>query len=131
APQIFEHTNTSQFKLIQAQDHTRHAIRTSGSKLSSTVFHGSMVGQSQQLEDRSIIVVTDRNRLYRFDPNGNSLPGFSLGMDNEPTYTPTIGVNDGQPLIFVPAGHALKVYTLDREEVESWKEKSLNGKILF
>src|SRR5690606_41224015 len=52
-------------------------------------------------------------------------------MDNEPTYTPTIGVIDGQPLIFVPAGHALTVYTLDGEEVESGKEKSLNGRILF
>lgn len=131
APQVFEHSDTSQFILIQEQDHTVHAISPSGSKLWSTVFHGRMVGQAQQLEDRSIILVTDRNRLYRFDPNGNSLPGFSLGMDNEPTYTPTIGLIDGQPLIFVPAGRTLLVYTLDGKEVESWKDKRLNGKILF
>jgi len=131
APQVFEHSDTSQFILIQEQDHTVHAINPSGNKIWSTVFHGRVVGEAQQLDDRSIVLVTDRNRLYRFDPDGNSLTGFSLGMDSEPTYTPTIGSIGGQQLIFVPAGHKMLVYTLAGKKVESWNDKNLEGKILF
>lgn len=131
APQVFEHSDTSQFILMQEQDHTVHAISPAGSKLWSTVFHGRVVGEAQQLEDRSIVLVTDRNRLYRFDPDGNSLPGFSLGMDNEPTYSPTIGDVGGKPLIFIPAGQKLLVFTLDGKKPESWNHKNLEGKILF
>jgi len=108
-----------------------HAISPAGRKLWSTVFHGRVVGEAKQLEDRSIVLVTDRNRLYRFDPDGNSLPGFSLGMDNEPTYSPTIGEIGGKPLIFIPAGQRLLVFTLDGKKPESWNDKNLEGKILF
>ncbi|NGM64885.1 PQQ-like beta-propeller repeat protein [Sphingobacterium sp. SGR-19] len=131
APQVFEHSDTSQFILIQEQDHSVHAISPSGNKLWSTVFHGRIVGEAQQLDDRSIVLVTDRNRLYRFDPEGNSLPSFSLGMDSEPTYTPTISNIGGEQLIFIPAGRKLLVYTVDGEKVESWGDMNLAGKILF
>lgn len=131
APQVLEHSDTSQFIFIQEQDHTVHAISPSGHKLWSTVFHGRIVGDAQQLPDRSIVLVTDRNRLYRFDPEGRALPGFSLGMDNEPTYTPTIGNVGGEELIFIPAGRTILVYTLTGEKVESWQNKNLDGKILF
>lgn len=131
APQVFEHSDTSQFIFIQEQDHTVHAINPSGKKLWSTVFHGRVVGEAQQLDDRSIVLVTDRNRLYRFDPDGHSLPGFSLGMDSEPTYSPTIGNMGGEQLIFIPAGRKLLVYTSGGKKVESWGDKNLDGKILF
>ncbi|PRD54518.1 hypothetical protein [Sphingobacterium gobiense] len=131
APQVFEHSDTSQFILIQEQDHSVHAISPSGIKLWSTVFHGRIVGEAQQLDDRSIVLVTDRNRLYRFDPEGHSLPGFSLGMDSEPTYTPTISNVGGEQLIFIPAGRDLLVYTADGKKVENWGDKQLDGKILF
>ncbi len=131
APQVFEHSDTSQFILIQEQDHSVHAINPSGSKLWSSVFHGRIVGEAQQLNDRSIVLVTDRSRLYRFDPEGNSLPGFSLGIDSEPTYTPTISNIGGEQLIFIPAGRKLLVYTVDGEKAESWNDKNLAGKILF
>lgn len=131
APQVFEHSDTSQFIFIQEQDHTVHAISPSGRKLWSTVFHGRVVGEAQQLADRSIVLVTDRNRLYRFDPEGQALPGFSLGMDSEPTYSPTIGNVGGEAFIFIPAGRKILVYTLDGKKVESWQNKNLEGKILF
>lgn len=131
APQVFEHSDTSQFILIQEQDHTVHAINPSGNKLWSTVFHGRVVGGAQQLDDRSIVLVTDRNRLYRFDPDGNSLPGFSLGMDSEPTHAPTIGKVGDEELIFIPAGRKILVYTLDGKKMENWQNKELEGKILF
>ncbi|PRD47932.1 NHL repeat-containing protein [Sphingobacterium haloxyli] len=131
APQVFEHSDTSQFILVQEQDHSVHAISPSGTKLWSTVFHGRIVGEAQQLDDRSIVLVTDRNRLYRFDPDGQSLPGFSLGMDSEPTYRPTISNVGGEQLIFIPADRDLLVYTLDGKKAESWGDKQLDGKILF
>src|SRR5690606_41948950 len=39
APQVFEHSDTSQFILMQEQDHTVHAISLAGSRLWSTGFH--------------------------------------------------------------------------------------------
>src|SRR5690606_16131070 len=58
APQVFEHSDTSQFILMQEQDHTVHAISPSGAKMWSAVFHGRVVGEAQQLDDRSIVLVT-------------------------------------------------------------------------
>src|SRR5690606_31498072 len=79
APYVFEHSDTSQFILLQELDHTMHAIHPTGTKMWSTVFSGRVIGEIQQLEDRSILLVTDKNRLYRFDTSGEPLPGFSLG----------------------------------------------------
>lgn len=131
APQVFEHSDTSQFILIQEQDHTIHAISPKGDKLWSTVLHGRIVGETQQLGDRSIVLVTDRNQLYRFDPEGNAFPGFSFVMDSEPTYSPTIETIGGLQLIFVPAGRKLLVYTLEGKKAEGWSDVPLNGRILF
>ncbi|GHE23524.1 PQQ-like beta-propeller repeat protein [Sphingobacterium griseoflavum] len=131
APQVFEHSDTSQFILIQEQDHTVHGIHPSGKQLWSAVFQGRVVGQAQQLADRSIVLVTDRNRLYRFDSNGNGLPGFSLGLSSEPSYSPTIADVGGEQLIFIPAGNELLVYGLDGRRMEKWTSEKLAGRILF
>lgn len=130
-PWVFEHSDTSQFILIQEQDHTMHGIHPSGKKMWSSVFHGRTVGQAQQLADRSIIVVTDKNRLYRFDSSGNPLSGFSIGMPHEPTYSPTVAKLNNEELIFVPAGENLMVYTMDGKVADSWRNISVEGKILF
>jgi len=130
-PWVFEHSDTSQFILIQEQDHTFHGIHPSGSKMWSTVFSGRAVGQAQQLADRSIVLVTDRNRLYRFDTNGKPLNGFSVGLPYEPTYSPTIAQLNGQDFIFIPAGEHLLVYTIDGKPADDWKNISLKGKISF
>ncbi|KGE15547.1 PQQ-binding-like beta-propeller repeat protein [Sphingobacterium deserti] len=131
APWVFEHSDTSQFILIQEQDHTIHGIHPTGKKLWSAVFHGRVVGEAQQLADRSIVLVTDRNQLYRFDTNGDGLPGFSLQLSAEPTYTPTVAELDGQKLILIPAGKKLLVHALDGKKVGNWDELTLGGKILF
>ncbi|MCL8000572.1 hypothetical protein M8994_20490, partial [Brucella sp. 21LCYQ03] len=72
-PYVFEHSDTSQFILAQEQDHTIHAIHPTGKKMWSTVFSGRVIGDMIQLSDRSIVLVTDRHRLYRFDSDGNGL----------------------------------------------------------
>ncbi|MFD2968316.1 PQQ-binding-like beta-propeller repeat protein [Sphingobacterium bambusae] len=131
APWVFEHSDTSQFILIQEQDHTVHGIHPSGKQLWSAVFHGRVVGEAQQLADRSIVLVTDRNRLYRFDSSGNGLPGFSLGLSAEPSYTPTVAELNGQQLIFIPAGNELLVYDLEGKRMENWSNEKLAGNILF
>ena len=131
APQVFEHSDTSQFIFIQEQDHRVHAIHPSGTKLWSSVFHGRIVGETQQLEDRSLVLVTDKNQLYRFDPNGESLPGFSLRMPYRPSYSPTIAQLDGEERILVPAGEHILVYDLAGKLLDNWLDKTVDGDILF
>lgn len=130
APQVFEHSDTSQFILIQEQDHTIHAISPSGIKLWSAVIHGRVTGEAQQLDDRSIVLVTDRNELYRFDTDGHSFDGFPRRMGYEPTFTPTIADVGGEKRIFVPAGRNILVYSVDGDAIENWQDSSLDSKIL-
>ncbi|MFD1768282.1 hypothetical protein [Sphingobacterium suaedae] len=131
APWVFEHSDTSQFILIQEQDHTVHGIHPTGKKMWSAVLHGRIVGDAQQLADRSIVLVTDRNQLYRFDTEGNSISGFPVRMDGEPSHAPTIAEADGQQLIFVPLGRSISVYTLAGKRANGWEQKNVRGKILF
>lgn len=129
-PYVFEHSDTSQFIVAQEQDHTVHAIHPNGNKMWSAVFHGRIVGDMVQLEDRSIVLVTDRNRLYRFDTEGKTFHGFSLGMPHEPSGTPTVLTLRGKQIIFVPANDKLMAYDMDGQKLTSWDNVVINGKIL-
>ncbi|NGM60600.1 hypothetical protein G5B30_01600 [Sphingobacterium sp. SGG-5] len=113
APYVFEHSDTSQFILLQELDHTVHAIHPTGTKMWSTVFSGRVVGEIQQLEDRSILLVTDKNRLYRFDTAGEPLPGFSLGLSEEPIATPTLATFDSKKIILVPTAKSVLAFDLN------------------
>lgn len=133
-PYLFEHSDTSQFILIQELDHTIHAISPTGQKLWSSVFAGRVVGDIQQLEDRSILLVTDRNRLYRFDPNGENLKGFSAGIPDEPIATPTVVTFQGKPLIIIPSRHKVHAFNFDGTLVSNWHtfdtEETILGPII-
>lgn len=128
-PYVFEHSDTSKFILIQELNHTIHAIHPSGSNLWSVVFSGRVVGDVQQLSDRSIVLVTDRNRLYRFDTQGKPLPGFSVSLPDEPTHTPTIATQGGVEVIFVPTKDKVLAYGFDGEKRTDWQETELSGTI--
>lgn len=130
-PWVFEHSDTSKFILIQEQDHSIHGIHPSGKKMWSTVFAGRVVGDVQQLPDRSLLLVTDKKRLYRFSTAGKPLPGFSIGMPEQPTGSPTLALLDNQQLIFVPAGRQLLVYDMDGNMQDNWKDANIDGRILF
>ncbi|WP_085472215.1 PQQ-binding-like beta-propeller repeat protein [Sphingobacterium psychroaquaticum] len=130
-PWVFQHSDTSQFIVVQEQDHTIHGIHPAGKKLWSTVFSGRVVGEAQQLDDRSIILLTDKDRLYRFDTSGKPLPGFSISLPATPTATPTIAQINNEQLIFIPAGRRMLVYDIQGKEVESWKNKTIDGQIHF
>lgn len=130
-PWVFEHSDTSQFILMQEQDHTVHGIHPAGKKLWSSVFHGRIIGQAQQLQDRSIVLLTDRNQLYRFSPDGKPLPGFSLRLPQQPSYSPTFATLNNQEVLLIPAQDQLMVYDMQGKAVDSWRNITLDGKILF
>ncbi|MGO1243366.1 MAG: hypothetical protein ACTMH4_04735 [Sphingobacterium sp.] len=130
-PWVFEHSDTSQFILIQEQDHTLHGIYPNGAKLWSAVLQGRIVGQVQQLEDRSIVFVTDRNRLYRINTEGKTLPGFSTELSYEPSNSPTVATVNDERLIFIPTNDKFLVYDMDGEQKNEWENNAVHGNILF
>ncbi|WP_140937561.1 PQQ-binding-like beta-propeller repeat protein [Sphingobacterium lumbrici] len=129
-PYIFEHSDTSQFILLQELDHTLHAISPSGKKIWSTVFSGRVVGDMVQIADRSIILVTDRNRLYRFDTSGKPMKGFSTGIPEEPIATPTLTSIAGQSLILVPTRKKIYTYTMEGALVDLFRDENIAGEII-
>lgn len=129
-PYIFEHSDTSQFILIQELDHTIHAISPKGQKLWSTVFAGRVVGDIQQLEDRSLLLVTDRSRLYRFDVNGETLKGFSMGISDEPISQPSVVTLQGKKVIVIPTRKKIYAYNLDGTPVSNWQTFETEGNIV-
>ncbi|GGH23332.1 hypothetical protein FAZ19_13300 [Sphingobacterium alkalisoli] len=128
-PYIFEHSDTSQFILLQELDHTLHAIAPSGAKIWSSVFSGRVVGDLLQIADRSIILVTDRNRLYRFDTSGKPMKGFSTGVPEEPIATPTIASVNGQSLIMVPTKKKIYTYNMEGSRLDLFQDESIAGEI--
>ncbi|ERJ61050.1 PQQ-binding-like beta-propeller repeat protein [Sphingobacterium paucimobilis] len=129
-PYIFEHSDTSQFILIQELDHTVHAISPQGQKLWSTVFAGRVVGDIQQLEDRSMLLVTDRNRLYRFDTNGKPLKGFSVEIPDEPIAQPSVVTLQGKTIILVPTRKKIHAFEMNGTHQNNWGTLEIEGDIL-
>jgi len=129
-PYVFEHSDTSQFILVQEQDHTVHAISPRGKKMWSSVFSGRIVGDVIQLDDRSLVAVTDRQRLYRFDPTGKNYPGFSKDMGNTPTSTATVGMLAGEQVLLIPTAKQILAFQLDGSKVENWPEQNVAGEII-
>lgn len=129
-PYVFEHSDTSQFILIQELDHTIHAISPHGQKLWSTVFAGRVVGDMQQLEDRSIVLVTDRNRLYRFDTDGETFKGFSAEIPDEPTAHPSILTVQGKRTILIPTQKKVYAFDMDGSMRSGWQAFEVDGDII-
>jgi len=130
-PWVFEHSDTSRFILMQEQNHTVHGIHPSGRKIWSAVFSGRVVGDVQQLPDRSIVLVTDRNQLYHFDPNGKPFKNFPVALPHRPSHSPTIARIGNEYLIFIPAGKHLLAYTMAGRPADGWTDKALEGNMLF
>lgn len=128
-PYIFEHSDTSQFILLQELDHTLHAISPSGRKIWSSVFSGRVVGDMMQIADRSIILVTDRNRLYRFDTSGKPMKGFSTGIPEEPIATPTLASIAGRSLILVPTKKKIYTYNMEGARIDLFQDDTIAGEI--
>ncbi|MGO1786254.1 MAG: hypothetical protein ACTHZ1_06035 [Sphingobacterium sp.] len=129
-PYVFEHSDTSQVVLAQEQNHTLHAIHPTGNKLWSAVLSGRIVGEVQQLADRSLLLATDRRRLYRLDTEGHTLKGFSTSMPSEPVAEPTYVNQDQQQLIAIPARNSIMVYDMEGGPAKGWDNVQVDGRIL-
>lgn len=130
APYVFEQSDTSQMILIQELDHTLHAIHPSGNKLWSAVISGRIVGEMQQLTDRSIIFVTDKNRLYRIDTFGKTLKGFSTGIAEEPIAAPLVAKVQNKYVLLVPTRNRILAYSQEGNRVDDWNNPDIQGNIL-
>lgn len=129
-PYVFEHSDTSKFILIQELNHRIHAIHPTGQQRWSVVFSGRVVGDMQQLPDRSIVLVTDRNRLYRFDVDGKPLPGFSVALEAEPIATPTVVHRGDGGQIYVPTNNKVLAYDFEGQKLSDWEEFEISGHIV-
>ncbi|MCT1525256.1 hypothetical protein [Sphingobacterium hotanense] len=129
-PFVFEHSDTSQFIFAQEQDHTVHAVHPSGNKLWTTLFAGRIVGEVQQLQDRSLLAVTDRRRLYRFDSNGKTLRGFSTSIKDEPISHPTHVDWGGQQMLLIPGKNRVMAYNMEGGPIDGWDNVQVDGEIL-
>jgi len=129
-PYVFEQSDTSQFILVQEQDHTVHAIHPSGNKLWSTIFSGRIVSGVKQLADRSLLLVTDRRRLYRFDTSGKNLQGFSTSLTAEPTGAPIVADWNGQQMILIPSKNRILAYDMEGGPISGWDQSTVEGEIL-
>jgi len=130
APHVFEQSDSSQMILIQELDHTLHAIHPSGNKLWSAVISGRIVGDMQQLKDRSIVFVTDRNRLYRIDTSGKTLKGFSTGISEEPVAAPSLSKVQNKDALLIPTKNKVFAFDLEGNRISDWQIREVQGKIL-
>ncbi|MGN0004274.1 MAG: hypothetical protein ACI35V_12660 [Sphingobacterium composti] len=130
APHVFEQSDSSQMILVQELDHTLHAIHPSGNKLWSAVISGRIVGEIKQMADRTIVFVTDRNRLYRIDTSGKTLKGFSAGIPEEPIAEPLISKWNGKDLFLITAKNSIYAYDSEGNSVSDWKNTNIDGTIL-
>ncbi|MGJ1287162.1 hypothetical protein ACR79P_12890 [Sphingobacterium spiritivorum] len=129
-PWVFEHSDTSKMILAQEQNHTIHAIHPKGTKLWSAVLSGRVIGSPIQLPDRSIVLVTDNRRLYRFDTSGKVHKGFSLGIPQQANDGPSVANFDNNMLL-IPAGNTILAYDLEGKSLANWKNVDLDGELLF
>lgn len=130
APYVFEQSDTSQMILMQELDHTLHAIHPSGNKLWSTVISGRIVGNMQQMADRSIVFVTDRNRLYRIDTSGKTFKGFSTEITEEPIAEPLISKWNDKDIFVIASKSSIYAYDTDANRLSDWKNADIEGTIL-
>ncbi len=128
-PYVMDQTDTNQFILIQELDHTLHAIHPTGEKIWSKVFAGRIIGEIQQMEDRSIVFITDKNNLYRIDPNGVAMKGFPISISGKPTASTLITTIQNQKVFLIPMEKNIEAYTSDGKGVTNWKRTDVEGRI--
>lgn len=128
-PYVFNQSDTSQFIIIQELDHTIHAINPKGQKIWSKVFAGRVVGDIQQLEDRSIILITDKNNLYRFDTEGKTSKGFPVNIASKPIASPVLTTIKGHKALLISAEKSVHAYDLNGNKIQGWTNFIVDGNI--
>lgn len=129
-PWILDQDGKSKFIMIQEQDHTVHAYSPDGKELWQNLFQGEILSEPIQLQDLSIIMVT-KNRLYRINPDGKNVSGFSIELPSTATYGATISNFNKEQRIYIPATDRILAYSLDGKRVEGFENNTVDGRILF
>ena len=129
-PTVLQYDDTSRFILAQASNHILYALSQNGKQLWNAQLPGPVLGHIHQLADSSIVLTTAK-RLYRFDTKGNPLPGFSIQLPHDATYSATVYENDQDIRLFVPAGNRILAYDANAKILPGWENKTLTGTALF
>lgn len=128
-PYVFNQSDTSQFILIQELDHTIHAISPKGQETWSKVFAGRVIGDIQQAEDRSIVLVTDKNLLYRFDVTGKTMKGYPVTLPAAPLSAPLLTTVKGQKALLLATEKSIYAFDLEGRKIQQWQSFEVEGSI--
>ncbi|WP_169719442.1 PQQ-binding-like beta-propeller repeat protein [Olivibacter sitiensis] len=129
-PAVLQYNDTSKFILAQTDNGQLYALNNNGKQLWRATLSGPALGQIQQLADRSIVLTT-KEKLYRFWADGKPLPGFPVELKPAASYGATI-VEQGEELrIYIPAGEHILAYDGKGQTLDGWRDKTVSGNILF
>jgi len=129
APAVFQYDDTSKFILAQAANNILYALSPLGEQLWNAQLPGPILGKVRQLPD-STLVLNTKDRLYRFDSQGDPLPGFSMPLPHTASGGVSVCAKDGHIRIFVPAGMRILAFDSKGEALDGWQNKSLDARIL-
>ncbi|QNL50358.1 hypothetical protein H8S90_01650 [Olivibacter sp. SDN3] len=129
-PQVFAYNDSANFIITQDQSNVLYALSSDGKELWRTSLSGEILGSIQQLPDRSIIFNT-ANRLYRFNTNGNSSPGFPVAIPHEASNGLTIfNPQQSDFKVFIPGYQRIFAYDENGKALSEWENKTVQGNIV-
>lgn len=130
-PSIWKYTDSTNVIITQDKSNRLYAFSTEGKELWRTSLSGPILGSIHQLSDKSLIFNT-AERLYRLAPNGTPSFGFPIVLDHLATAGMTLfQVNKEYEKVFIPAERQILGYDSNGKELPEWKNKTVNGTILF
>ncbi len=111
-PAVCRYDENSRFVLVQDAYHILYAISASGDKLWNAQLPGPIVGDIQQLEDRSLLFAT-ADRLYLLDTDGDPFPGFSLRLAQRATTPGAIAIQEPSASVHITVQTGSRVLSYD------------------
>lgn len=129
-PQVFTYNDSANFIITQDRSNVLYALSSDGKELWRTSLSGEILGRIQQLHDKSIIFNT-KNRLYRFNINGNSLPGYPVAIPHEASYGATIfNPQQSDFKVFIPGYQRIFAYDENGKALSEWQNTTVQGNIV-
>lgn len=129
APHLLKYSDSTNFILAQDEGNVLYAVNTQGKELWRANLAGKILSQMHQLADHTILLNTNE-KLYRFKPNGDPVPGFPVVFNNAASRGLTLYDNGTQDIrIFIPAGRNIFTYDRNGKELDGWKNKRVEGSI--
>lgn len=130
APQVFIDEQNKSFILVQDRINNLYALTPDGEKIWSWQLDGKILGNIQQLNDRSLVFNTS-DRLYHINPSGIPFNQFPADLPVRASYGLTLSGTDPQNLkIFIPCHNVIHAFDGAGNAISGWN-KELDGNILF